>query len=586
MKFPYGLSDFGKLMRRSFFYQDRTDRILQLEEAGDQLIFIRPRRFGKSLLLSMLEHYYDVNRADQFEALFGRLAIGKNPTPLRNQYFILKWDFSTVYAQGSIQEIKTALYQHINTSIQRCTTYYGLGDIEVTPDNAVDSLSKLLIRVRKEGRPIYLLIDEYDNFANEVLMTGRRQDFYESLLYGEGILKTLFKAVKAGANRGIDRVFITGVSPIVLSDMTSGYNVGEDIYLKPEFNDLCGFTETEIATILQQLALENPQRDWSEDKALELMRTFYDGYRFATKAKDRIYNPTLSLYFLKSLQTEGSYPERMLDENLAMDRGKLRYIAELRHGEDLITEALNGEEGILIPQLARRFGVADVLEAVKDRDFMASLLYYFGILTMNGIGFLGKSILNIPNLVARSLYVERLRDMWLTTYQDKITTQQVAETVYAKGDLAPLVEFIEQRYFPILSNRDYAFTNELAIKLAFLTLLFHDRLYMMVSEIEVNHRYADLSMIVRPDMRKYAALDLLFEFKYVGLKALKLSGEQVRNMPMEALAELPLIATALASATEQARDYGGVLIERYELKDLRQYAVVSVGLERVVWREL
>ena len=409
---------------------------------------------------------------------------------------------------------------------------------------------------------------------------------YERLLYGEWELKRLFKAVKAGANRGIERVFITGASTIVLSDMTSGYNVEEDIYLKPEFNDLCGFTEAEISAILQQLALENPQRDWSEDKALELMRTFYDGYCFNQEIEHRMYNPTLSLYFLKNLASYGRYPNNMLEENLAMDRGKLRYIAELQHGEDLITEALNGEEGILIPQLARRFGVADVLDAVKDRDFMASLLYYFGILTMNGIGFLGKSILNIPNLVARSLYVERLRDMWLTTYQDKITTQQVAETVYAKGDLAPIVEFIEQRYFPILSNRDYAFTNELAIKLAFLTLLFHDRLYMIVSEIEVNHRYADLSMIVRPDMRKYAALDLLSEFKYVGLKALKLSGEQVRNMSMEQLAELPLIAAALASATEQARDYSGILIERYDLKDLRQYAVVSVGLERVVWREL
>ena len=587
MKFPYALSNFGTLIREGYFYQDRTDRIPQLEVTGRQLIFIRPRRFGKSLLLSMLEHYYDVNRANDFNALFGQLAIGKNPTALRNQYFILKWDFSTVKAQGDLKDIEIALYQHINTAIQICAAYYGWDDIELTPDNAVDSLSKLLIRVRKEGRPIYLLIDEYDNFANEVLMSGRRQDFYESLLYGEGILKTLFKGVKAAAGQGfIDRVFITGVSPIVLSDMTSGYNVGEDIYLKPEFNDLCGFTEVEIATVLEQLALENPQRDWSEDKALELMRTFYDGYCFNQEQEQRMYNPTLSLYFLKNLASYGRYPNNMLDENLAMDRGKLRYIAELRHGEDLITEALNGEEGILIPQLARRFGVADVLEAVKDRDFMASLLYYFGILTLNGIGFLGKPILNIPNLVARSLYVERLRDMWLTTYQDKITTQQVAETVYAKGDLAPLVEFIEQRYFPILSNRDYAFTNELAIKLAFLTLLFHDRLYMMVSEIEVDHRYADLSMIVRPDMRKYAALDLLFEFKYVGLKALKLSGEQVRNMSMEELAEPPLIAAALESATEQAQQYGGVLIERYGLKDLRQYAVVSVGLERVVWREL
>ena len=586
MKFPYALSNFGTLMREGYFYQDRTDWIQQLEATGRQLIFIRPRRFGKSLLLSMLEHYYDVNRADQFEALFGRLAIGKNPTVLRNQYFILKWDFSMVYAQGSIQEIKTALYQHINTEIEACATYYGWNDIEVTPDNAVDSLSKLLIRVRKEGRPIYLLIDEYDNFANEVLMSGRRQDFYESLLYGEGILKTLFKAVKAGAGRGIDRVFITGVSPIVLSDMTSGYNVGEDIYLKPEFNDLCGFTEAEISAVLQQLALENPQRDWSEDKALELMRTFYGGYRFATKAKDRIYNPTLSLYFLKSLQTEGSYPERMLDENLAMDRGKLRYIAELTEGEELIAKALNGEEGIAIPQIAKRFGVADILEATKDQQFMGSLLYYFGILTIAGVSGFAEVILNIPNLVARSLYVERLQERWLNTYEDRNRIPQLQKQLFQAGNMAPLVEFIEQRYFPILSNRDYAFTNELAIKLAFLTLLFNDRLYMMVSEIEVNHRYADLSMIVRPDMRKYQALDVLLEFKYVGLKALKLSGEQVRNMPMEELAELPLITAALESATEQARDYGGVLIKRYELKDLRQYAVVSVGLERVVWREL
>ena len=587
MKFPYALSDFGTLMREGYFYQDRTDRIPQLETTGRQLIFIRPRRFGKSLLLSMLEHYYDINRADQFDALFGTLAIGKNPTPLHNQYFIMKWDFSTVKAQGGLKEIETALYQHVNTAIQICAAYYGWNDIELTPDNAVDSLFKLLIRVRKEGRPIYLLIDEYDNFANEVLMTGRRQDFYESLLYGEGILKTLFKGVKSAAGQGIiDRVFITGVSPIVLSDMTSGYNVGEDIYLKQEFNNLCGFTEAEIAAILQQLAADYPQRNWSEEKALELMRTFYDGYKFSNKSNQRIYNPTLSLYFLKSLQSEGSYPERMLDENLAMDRSKLRYIAELTDGEALIAKALDGEKGIAIPQIAKRFGVADILESTKDQQFMGSLLYYFGILTITGVSDFAEIILNIPNLVARSLYVERLQERWLETHQDRNRIPHLQKHFFKTGDMAPIVEFIEQRYFPILSNRDYAFTNELAIKLAFLTLLFNDRLYMMVSEIEVNHGYADLSMIVRPDMRQYTALDVLIEFKYVGLKALKLTGEQVRSQSMEELAGLPLVQAALESATEQAQRYGAVLSERYVLKDLRQYAVVSVGLERVVWREL
>ncbi|MDQ5910989.1 MAG: hypothetical protein QG599_3086 [Pseudomonadota bacterium] len=582
MKFPYALNDFGKLITQGHFYQDRTDQIPLLEEAGYQLIFIRPRRFGKSLLLSMLEHYYDVNRVEQFEALFGHLAIGQNPTPLHNQYFVMKWDFSLVKAQGGLKDIEMALYRHVNAAIQDCAVHYGWRDIDIVPEDAVVSLSSLLRRVRQEAHPLYLLIDEYDNFANEVLMTGRQQADYEALLYGEGVLKSLFKAVKAGAGRGIDRVFITGVSPVVLSDMTSGYNVGEDIYLDHRFNDLCGFTETEIATVLERLAKEGGA--WSPDAALDLMRTFYNGYRFSTKARVSVYNPTLSLYFLKTLQTEGEYPERMLDENLAMDRSKLRYIAELPHGEEVLAQALNGEEGIAIPQLAKRFGVADVLIAVKDQPFMASLLYYFGILTLTGVGILGKSILNIPNLVARSLYVERLREMWLPTYEDRQTIPQLAETFYLQGDLAPLVEFIEQRYFPILSNRDYRWSNERMVKIAFLTLLFDDRLYMMVSETEMDHGYIDLSLILRSDMRRFQALDLLLEFKYVSLKDVKLTGEQVRAKSMAELAALSEVKKELAAAADQARRYGAALSERYGLTDLRLFAVVGIGLERVVWQ--
>ncbi len=245
MEFPYGLSAFGTLINEGYFYQDRTDRIPQLEKAGRQLIFIRPRRFGKSLLLSMLEHYYDVNQADQFEALFGSLAIGRNPTPLHNQYFVMKWDFSLVKAQGDLRDIEAALHQHLNDRITQFAADYAAyltRPIAIRPENAISSLESVLIATSATSHKIYLLIDEYDNFANDVLMA--RQEHYEALLYGEGLLKTVFKAVKAAASgRGVDRVFITGVSPVVLSDMTSGYNVGENIYLEPAFNDLCGFTE-------------------------------------------------------------------------------------------------------------------------------------------------------------------------------------------------------------------------------------------------------------------------------------------------------------------------------------------------------
>lgn len=586
MKFPYGLSDFATLIQEGYFYQDRTDRIPQLEAAGRQLIFIRPRRFGKSLLLSMLEHYYDVNRAGQFDALFGPLAIGQNPTPLHNQYFVMKWDFSLVKAQGGVQDIEAALHRHLNDCIQEFALRYQARlshRIEIYPDNALSSWRSALMAVSQTPHKLYLLVDEYDNFANEVLMTGRKQDYYEALLYGEGLLKTVFKAVKAAASgQGLDRAFITGVSPVVLSDMTSGYNVGENIYLADKFNDLCGFTEAEIAAVLESMAPEDGS--WSVAKALDTMRTFYNGYGFSTKARERLYNPTLSLYFLKHLQAEGEYPERLLDENLAMDRSKLVYISHLPHGEDLLIQALDGDQGVIIPQLAQRFGVQDVLAAVKDPPFMASLLYYFGVLTLAGRGVLGQTILQIPNLVARSLYVERLRELWLPTYEDRQAILCLAEAVYLRGELGPLCAFIEQRYFPVLSNRDYRWTNELLVKIAFLTLLFDDRLYMMVSETEVDHGYVDLSLIVRPDMRRFQALDLLLEFKYLALKDLGLTGEQLRERTPDELAARPLVATKLQEAEDQARRYGAALRERYGLSDLRLFAVVGLGIERVVWR--
>jgi hypothetical protein len=584
MEFPYGLSAFGTLINEGYFYQDRTDQIPQLEKAGRQLIFIRPRRFGKSLLLSMLEHYYDVNQADQFEALFGGLAIGRNPTPLHNQYFVMKWDFSLVKAQGDLRDIEAALHQHLNDRITQFAADYAAyltRPIAIRPENAISSLESVLIATSATSHKIYLLIDEYDNFANDVLMA--RQEHYEALLYGEGLLKTVFKAVKAAASgRGVDRVFITGVSPVVLSDMTSGYNVGENIYLEPAFNDLCGFTEVEIAAVLARMAEEGAA--WSATEALDTMRTFYNGYRFSAKAQESIYNPTLSLYFLKHLQNHGEYPDPLLDENLAMDRNKLAYISRLPHGESLLVRALSSNDEVTIPQLSRRFGVQDMLNAVKDQPFMASLLYYFGVLTLAGQGALGKWVLKIPNLVAKQLYVERLQELWLPTYEDREAIQGSAEAVYLQGDLAPLCDFIETRYFPILSNRDYRWTNELLVKMAFLTLLFNDRLYMMVSETEVGHGYADLSLIVRPDMRRFQALDLVLEFKYLGLKELGLTGEQVREMARADLAERPTVAAKLDEAAAQARRYGAVLRDRYRQSDPRAFAVVALGVERLVWR--
>jgi len=206
------------------------------------------------------------------------------------------------------------------------------------------------------------------------------------------------------------------------------------------------------------------------------------------------------------------------------------------------------------------------------------------ILTLDGEGTLAKLILRIPNLVARGLYVERLRETWLPRAEGRADGQAAAETLYLRGDLAPLCDFIEQGYFSVLSNRDYRWTNELLVKFAFLTLLFDDRLYMVVSELESTRGYADLALIRRSDRRRVQALDLVLEFKYLSLKELGLSGEQVRAATRAELAERPAVAARLNEAEAQARNYGATLMQRHGLKTLHAFAVVALGVERLVWR--
>jgi hypothetical protein len=310
------------------------------------------------------------------------------------------------------------------------------------------------------------------------------------------------------------------------------------------------------------------------------------GYRFSEDAVTSMYNPTLSLYFLEYLQKHQKYPKLILDENLAMDRNKLKYIAQLPHGEDILLKAVSDEKSLVISQLAQRFGVEDMLNPVKDPTFMASLLYYFGILTFADTDMLRRWILKVPNLVAKTLYLERLQELLLPTYEDRVAIEAVAEKVYLYADLQPLCDFIENRYFKVLSNRDYRWSNELLIKIAFMTLLFNDRLYMMVSETETNRKYVDLSLIVRPDMRTYQALDLLLEFKYLSLKELNLTAQQLQSLTPEQLVQLPLVTAKLTEAKIQAEEYTKELVGYYQLKQLNAFAVVALGFERVVWHRV
>ena len=592
MKFPYGICDLKKIVTQGFFYCDRTGCIPLLEK-GEYLLFIRPRRVGKSLLLSTLYSYYDVARADEFDRLFGHLEIGKSPTPLHNRYFMLQWDFSCVDPFGDTADIRRSLHNHINSSIEAFLKYYrnyDIQDVRMHPDDAISSLESLISSVRMTGRPIYLLIDEYDNFANQVMM-GVQQDKqkrYEALVFEEGPLRTLFKVIKSSTRHSMfDRMFITGVSPVVMSDITSGYNIAENIYPDPQFNDLCGFTQQEVRRAVGDVADACGLGPENGTEALNMMETYYNGYKFSPDAADTVYNPTLVLYFLKAFYQSCKYPRDMLDDNLSADGAKLDFIAQIPGGAQLLLDLVHENAAVVVTALAKRFGIRDLLSAAgKDNAFMVSLLYYFGVLTIDALTTEGELTLCVPNVVMQKLYVERLALLLLPDPQERDEGKLAAKALYQKGNIEHLCEFVEQKYFKVFHNPDYRWANELTVKTAFLTLLYNDILYIMDSEAEVGRQRVDLTMIIRPDMRRFTILDILIEFKYVSLADAGLSGKEACELTVETLQSLPKMQQAMADAVEQARDYAQLLEARHGNLRLRRYAVAALGFERIWAQEV
>lgn len=593
IRFPYGISDFHRIRSDQYLYLDRTHHIAELEEAGRQLIFLRPRRFGKSLLLSTLANYYDRNTADEFETLFGDLAVGQNPTEEHNQYLILRWDFSKVSGQGDSEQIRQNLFDHVNDQIREFVAYYQ-GYLQhrptINPDNAISSLEQLASAVKLSGQEIYLLIDEYDNFANEVLMHDPSdQQRYWDLLEGEGIVKSLFKVIKGNASEGkISRVFITGVSPLVLSDVTSGYNVAISISLDSHFNTLCGITQTELAQLTETTLRECGHED-QQVTVLENLQQFYNGYRFCNRLEQPLlYNPTLCFYFLRHYQRECEAPQQMLDGNLATDAGRIRYIAQLPKGITTLEQIMDEENPLTLTHLETHFGVEHLGKLQQDSHYMASLMYFFGILTIKDVVGLGELRLGVPNTIIHGLYIEQLLQQALPNPSDRQVVEKITRDFYQTADLQPLAEYMEDKYFAVFSNRDYRWSNELTVKTAFLTLLFNDTWYIMDSESVVKRHYSDLVMIIRPNMRHYETLkDIVLEFKYLSLADLGLTGEQVHQQARDELLQLPKVQTTLNDALQQLTGYQAALNAKYqEPERLRCLAVVALGFERLVWRLL
>ncbi len=370
-----------------------------------------------------------------------------------------------------------------------------------------------------------------------------------------------------------------------MSDLTSAYNVAENIYLLPQFNALCGFREAEIAAVLSKIATECDLPQSSADEALSMMRTFYHGYRFSRNTEEQVYNPTLALYFLKVFQRDCRYPDEILDSNLARDRGKMHYISRLSEGRRLILDALAEAEPVHVPRLADRFGVEDMRYAPKDTGFVASLLYYFGILTLGSMTPFGELILTIPNLWSSGSCMPRASRNCCCPRGKKGIWHVRPPRPCTSAVICNLCAISWNRSISGCSaTADYAWSNELTVKTAFLTLLFNDTLYITESEAEMERGHADLTMIVRPDMRQYQVLDILIEFKFVSLNEAGLDGKTLETMDREALQALPAVQGKQREAEAGLARYRGKLNNKFgDLPRLRSFSVVAVGFERLVF---
>jgi Predicted AAA-ATPase len=597
LEFPYGIADFQAIRRDGMVYVDRTSYFREVERLGRTLVFLRPRRFGKSLWLQTLATYYDLRYAGTFDQTFGGLDIRREPTPLANSYFILQWNFSLITPRGGIGDIAESLRRHVRSRAELFLADYQdhLPAASVRPDDsAAEILATLLGAVRRTGHPLYLLIDEYDNFVNEVMV--RDVETYKALFAADGPYKELMKAVKnAAEGLGLERVFVTGVSPVALNDLTSGFNTATDVSLEPFLAGLCGFSQTELRGLLGSVANERTLPPEEVDRLLDVMRVWYNGYRFGERAGDLVYNPTNVLYFLRELYLHGTLPRNLHDANLRTDQSKLVFLANTAAGTGLIEELTEGTGEIRIPRLLDAFSLDDMMKRIgKDRGAVASFLYYMGLLTSTE----ESGRLRIPNLVVRKLFLDRLLEVFLPDPAASYEAREVALHFFEDGDLAPLLAFFEDELLPVLSNRDHGApprqsgqsgsgVNEMTLKALFLSILFDDQRFAVHSELEVEKGYADLCLLARPESRDPNLFDILFELKLVRRKTLGKKGRELSDLDESALRELPAVKAALIEARGQVERYRGALVrQRGTAGRVRGYAVVAVGLGRLLGEEV
>ena len=511
MKIPYGRSNFEELRRRGFFYVDKTPflPLLESDEAGyAYLLFLRPRRMGKSLLASTLESYYDLLRADQFDEIFRGLWIHEHPTPERNSYLVLPLDFSAVAADRDSDGLVRTFFDVVKQRVYTLAFRYReripemsrvLGRIDEARDPE-GLLGDLMAVVSATGHKLYVIIDEYDHFANR-LLAGGSEAVYESAVKRTGFVRSFYATLKLGTQSGaVGRIFVTGVSPILLDDLSSGFNIVTNISNQAAFNSLAGFSHADVVRAVDELLASRPDvakdpRIADRASLLDVLERYYDGYRFSEDTNERVFNSDMALYFLRELATRGRYPRHMLDLNVRTAYQQLQHIGALSGAAPELRRAVLEQivqDGHIDSPLLEQFG----FDPSSSRERLVSLLYYLGMLTL-GDAPLDSAVtrLQIPNRVIRELHWEHLAHT--LAEQDAITIDASAlesalQAMGVRGDIQPLIDLFQERAVRAMGLKDLRKLDERSLKLMLMTFISLSRMFHVLSEKELAQGYCDL----------------------------------------------------------------------------------------------
>ncbi len=457
---PYGQADFRRIRLNRWLYVDKT-RFLRRLEQEHYAFLIRPRPFGKTLWVSLLENYYDRFWADDFDATFAGTDIGQSPTEERSRYVTLRFNFSMVddKLETLEREFETHCHTELEGTLERHPDLFPEAALQriLTPQSITAKLGRLFRYAGDHDIPLYVLIDEYDNFANTVLAHDGAEA-YHSFTHGGGFFRSFFATLKGGADRsggGIDRLFITGVSPVTMDDVTSGFNIGTNVSLEPDFNEMVGFTEAEVRRLIETYR-DHGVFDQDVDAAMALMGEWYNGYRFARTAEADLYNTDMVLYYLKHSIPNRPAPDDLVDTNARIDYGKLRHLLvvgrQLNGNFDLLQDVI-GEEQVDVRRVQSGFPLHELAE---PENFL-SLLHYFGLLSIRGVAR-GMPRLAIPNQTVKRLMYGYLRDGYKDVGVFRINLfrfEKLLMRMANEGEWRPVLEFLSEAIARQTGIRDF-----------------------------------------------------------------------------------------------------------------------------------